>query len=189
MFLQIEFCFEAWGRDPVLTLGVEVRRATHENKREPCLGLACKTQGCAFHQPLAPNPGGMLLPAGPRASLFLWVADIPSAKQGPRPILGRGGRANESSGGGDGLGPGRVCPCAPAPTLPPFLSAEPRSRRASGPGGARRATLAFCYLPGAKPTSATCGRGGRGRGRPAFPLHAPSFTPGLGLGPPPSSSL
>lgn len=88
MFLQIEFCLEAWGRVPVLTLGEEVRRPKPQYKGEPCLGLACKTQGCAFHQSLAPNPGGGLLPAGPGASLFLWAADIPSAKQGPRHLLG-----------------------------------------------------------------------------------------------------
>lgn len=62
----------------------------------------------------------------------------------------------------------------PAPTLPPFRSARPRSQAAPP-----RATLAFCYLHGAKRTSATCSRGGRGWGRLALP--SSSSAPAWGL--------
>lgn len=93
------------------------------------------------------------------------------------------GRRKERSGGGQGPDPERVCLCASSTHPAPLRSARPRSRRASGPGGAPRATLAFCYLPGAGPTSATCRPGGLGGAGGAGPSpSAPPPGPGASRG-------
>ena len=111
----------------------------------------------------------------------------PSTQQGSGRPLGLWGPCEGKLARRRGPGPGRVCPRAPGPSpfTSPYGLLGPLNRRAAGPGGARQATLALCYLPGAVPTSATCGRGAWGAGLTP-PLPFPRLFPLLHA--PPSSS-
>lgn len=175
MFLQIEFCLEAWGRVPVLTLGEAVRRATREYQGEPCLGLACKTQGCAFHQLWPPTPavGSSLQDPGPASFFGPQTSRLPN--RDPATFSGRGGRGSESAGGGDLPGPGRVCPCARHPPCPPVYLRSPgvggRQGRAA-PGG-RHWPFVTCPAPSRRALRAA-GAGGAGGARPPPSTPPPS---------------
>lgn len=147
-----------------------------EYKGEPCPGLGCKTQGCAFHKPLAPNPGGGLLPAGPGSSLSLSL--------GRRHAVGQTGTLPPSRASGrkalvreKALTQKGCAFVPPVPTLPPF--------RLRGPGaGGRQGRVAprgrhwpfvTCPAPSRRVLrAARAAWAGRGAPGPPPPLPRPS---------------